>query len=424
MRVSKIIQHLEPSELNNMAGYTDFADDDIVILSATRTPMGAFQGALSTMTGPTLGGIAIKGALERGGVAPEQVDEVYMGCAIQAGVGQNPARQALLQAGIPNTCPATTVNKVCASGMKSVAIGMGTIKMGYNSIVVCGGMESMTNAPHLVGGYRGGIKMGHQTVKDCMISDGLWDVYNDSHMGVLGELCAEKHNISREEQDQFSISSFKRAQESTPIAAKEITPVSVPQRRGDPVVVGADEPPTLAKLDKLPKLRAVFKKGGTITAGNASSIADGAAALVICTGAKARELKQQPLAKILSYADAAQDPKFFTTAPALAVPLALKRAGISPDELGQDDYFELNEAFSVVGLANTQLLKIDPARTNVFGGAVSMGHPLGCSGARILVTLLNVLDAKGGRYGIAGICNGGGGASAMVLQRLAQPKSI
>jgi len=416
-RVSNLLRHLDSEKM--AAAAKSFNDDDVVIISAARTAMGSFQGALSTVKAPKLAACAMKGALERAKVDPSAVDEVYMGCAIQANVGQNPARQALIAAGMPDTCPATTINKVCASGMKSIAIGMGTIKMGYNSLVLCGGMENMSMAPHMIEKFRGGCKMGNQTVKDSMITDGLWDCYNDCHMGELAELCAEKHEVPRQAQDDFAISSFKRAHANKEVMEREIVPVPVPQRRGDPIIVSEDEPPTKAKLNKLPQLRPAFKRnGGTVTAGNASVIADGAAAVLICSGAKARELGAKPLAKILSYADAAQDPKFFTTAPALAVPKALKRAGLDPKDLNENDYFELNEAFAVVGVANTQILKIPAERTNVFGGGVSLGHPLGCSGTRIIVTLLNVLAAKNGRYGIAGICNGGGGATAMVIENL------
>lgn len=402
-----------------MAEAKSFSDDDVVIISAARTPMGSFQGVLSSVKAPQLAACAMKGALERANVDPSAIDEVYMGCAIQANVGQNPARQALIAAGIPDTCPATTINKVCASGMKSIAIGMGTIKMGYNSLVLCGGMENMSQAPHMIEKYRSGCKMGNQIIKDSMVTDGLWDCYNNCHMGELAELCADKHKVSREKQDDFAITSFKRANANKKVMQNEIVPVPVPQRRGEPIIVSEDEPPTKAKLDKLPSLRPAFRRpDGTVTAGNSSVIADGAAAVLICSGAKARELGAKPLAKILSYADAAQDPKFFTTAPALAVPKALKRAGLDPKDLNENDYFELNEAFAVVGVANTEILNISPERTNVFGGGVSLGHPLGCSGTRIIVTLLNVLASKKGRYGIAGICNGGGGATAMVIQNL------
>lgn len=424
-RVQKVISHILPEETMAEQTSVGFEDDDVVILSAARTPMGAYGGALSSLSAPQLAAVAMRGALTRSGVPPEAVNEVYMGCALQGGVGQNPARQALIGAGIPDTCPATTVNKVCASGMKALAIGMGTIKMGYNEVVVCGGMESMSNVPHYLKKLRFGNKFGHEQMEDGMLSDGLTDCYNDCHMGSLAELCADTYEISREDQDAFALESFNRAQASAEHAQAEIIPVSIPQRRGDPVDVISDEPVSKVNIARMPKLRPAFPKldgsknaDRSVTAANASSLADGAAALVICSGAKARELGLSPIARVLSYADAAQDPKFFTTAPALAVPLALQRAGLSVEDLGPDDYIELNEAFSVVGVACMQLLGVNPQNTNVFGGGVSMGHPLGCSGARILCTLLNVLTQRGGRYGVAGICNGGGGATACVLEKL------
>jgi len=423
-RVTRLLNHLSPKE-GVMASPTKFSDDDVVILSAVRTPMGAYGGAFASMSATQLGAISIREALNRANISGDMVDEVYMGNVLQANVGQNPARQALLAAGIPDTCPATTVNKVCASGMKALSIGMGTIKMGYNDIVVVGGMESMSNVPHYVNSLRFGCKFGNQELTDGMLKDGLTDCYNNCHMGTLAELCADDHNISREEQDNFAITSFNRARENAHLMESEIVPVPVPQRRGDPILVKTDEPVEKGNLSKIPKLRPAFSKlpnsassNRSVTAGNSSSLADGAATLILCSGAKARELGLTPMAKVLSYADAAQDPKYFTTAPSLAVPLAMERAGLSMSDIGPDDYFELNEAFSVVGVANMKLLGISPERTNVFGGGVSMGHPLGCSGARILVTLLNVLNQKNGRYGIAALCNGGGGASALIIQRL------
>ncbi|UJH66964.1 acetyl-CoA C-acyltransferase [Allomuricauda sp. SCSIO 65647] len=388
---------------------------DVVIVSAVRTPIGSFMGALSSVPAPKLGAIAIKGALEKAGIKPETVDEVLMGNVVQAGTGQAPARQAALYAGIPDTVPCTTVNKVCASGMKAVMQAAQSIALGDTDIVVAGGMESMSLIPHYVH-MRNGQKFGPATLVDGMQRDGLVDVYDQHAMGVCADACAVEHNFSREEQDAFAIQSYERSAKAWNEGkfADEIIPVEVPQRRGEPIVVSEDEEYKNVKMDKIPNLRPAFSKEGTVTAANASTINDGAAALVLMSAEKAAELSIKPMAKIVSYADAAQEPKWFTTAPAKALPKALAKADL---KIGDIDYFEFNEAFSVVGLANIKLLGLTDENVNVNGGAVSLGHPLGCSGARILVTLLNVLEQKNAKKGAAAICNGGGGASAMVIER-------
>jgi acetyl-CoA C-acetyltransferase len=390
---------------------------DVVIVSAVRTPIGSFGGSLSTVPATKLGATAIKAAIDRAGINPSDVQEVIMGNVLQANEGQAPARQAALFAGLDKDVPCTTVNKVCASGMKAISMAAQAIKSGDVDIIVAGGMENMSQVPHYLPGSRTGQKLGDMKLIDGMVKDGLTDVYNEVHMGSCAEICAEDMNFSREEQDAFAIESYRRSADAWASGrfSEEVVPVEVPQRRGEPVVVSEDEEFRNIKVEKVPALRPVFKKDGTVTAANASTLNDGAAALVVMSGEKAAELGLTPLAKIVSYADAAQASEWFTTAPAKAVPLALNKAGLS---VGDIDYWELNEAFSVVGLANIQLLELDPEKTNVNGGAVSLGHPLGCSGARIMVTLLHVLRQNAAKLGAAGICNGGGGASAMVIENL------
>lgn len=389
---------------------------EVVIVGAKRTPIGSFGGSLASIPAPQLGAAAIKAAMEEAGIKPEMVQEVLMGNVLQAGVGQAPARQAALAAGIPNSVPCTTVNKVCSSGMKAIMQGAQAIMLGDADVVVAGGMENMSSVPHYLHG-RNTVKLGDIKAQDGLLKDGLMDVYNGVHMGNCAELCAGDMSFSREEQDAFAINSYKRAAEawSSGKFKNEVTPVSVPQRKGDPVVVQEDEDYTKVNFDKIPQLRPVFDKEGTVTAANASNINDGAAAVVLMSREKADELGITPLARISGYADAAQSSEWFTTSPALAVPKAIAKAGITADDVS---YYELNEAFSVVGLANMKLLNIDDSVTNVNGGAVSIGHPLGASGARIVITLLNVLKQNNAKYGAAGICNGGGGASAMVIEAL------
>ena len=387
----------------------------VVIVAAVRTPIGSFMGALSTVPATKLGATAIKGALDKINLDPKEVDEVLMGNVVQAGNGQAPARQAAIYAGIPDTVPCTTVNKVCASGMKAVMQGAQAIMCGDAEVVVAGGMENMSLIPHYVH-MRNGVKFGPTTLVDGMQKDGLTDAYDNNAMGVCADLCATEHNISREAQDQFAIQSYQRSAAAWDAGKfnAEIVPVEVPQRRGDAIIVSKDEEYTNVKLDKIPSLSAVFTKEGTVTAANASTINDGAAALILMSEEKANALGLKPLAYIKSYADAAQEPKWFTTAPAKALPIALDKAGVTIDAI---DYFEFNEAFSVVGLANAKILGLKEDKINVNGGAVSLGHPLGCSGARIIVTLINVLEQNNGKLGAAAICNGGGGASAIVIER-------
>lgn len=391
-------------------------DKKIVIVSAQRTPIGSFMGALSTVSAPYLGAAAIKGALTKINLDANLVDEVIMGNVVSAGVGQAPARQAAIFAGLPNSVICTTVNKVCASGMKAVMQGAQAILAGDAEIVVAGGMENMSMIPHYLN-LRSGTKFGSATMVDGMQKDGLTDAYDQNAMGVSADLCAAEHKISREAQDNFAIASYHRSAKawSDGKFANETTPVSVPQRRGEPVFVSIDEEFTNVKLDKIAGLSPVFTKDGTVTAANASTINDGAAALILMTEEKAKSLGLRPLAYIRSYADAAQEPKSFTTAPAKALPKALAKAGLSIKDV---DFFEFNEAFAVVGLANAQILGLDLSKINVNGGAVSLGHPLGCSGARIIVTLLNVLEQNNAKIGAAAICNGGGGASAIVIERI------
>jgi acetyl-CoA C-acetyltransferase len=387
----------------------------VVIVSAVRTPIGSFMGSLSTVTATQLGAAAIKGALNKINLDPNLVDEVLMGNVVQAGVGQAPARQAAHFAGLPDTVPCTTINKVCASGMKAVTQGAQAIMAGDAEIVVAGGMENMSLIPHYVH-LRNGVKFGPTTMVDGMQKDGLTDAYDGNAMGVCADLCAAEYKITREEQDAFAIQSYERSAKAWEAGKfdNEVIPVEIPQRRGEPVIFAKDEEYTNVKLDKIPALNAVFTKDGTVTAANASTINDGAAALILMSEEKATELGLKPLAYIKSYADAEQEPKWFTTSPAKALPKALDKTGLS---LSDVDYFEFNEAFSVVGLANAKILGLDNDKVNVNGGAVSLGHPLGCSGARIIVTLINVLEQNNAKVGAAAICNGGGGASAIVIER-------
>ncbi|GFZ84454.1 acetyl-CoA acetyltransferase [Aquaticitalea lipolytica] len=388
---------------------------EVVIVSAARTPIGSFLGALSTIPAPKLGAIAIKGALDKINLKPELVQEVIMGNVVQAGTGQAPARQAAIYAGIPNTVPCTTVNKVCASGMKAVMQAAQAIALGDVDVVVAGGMENMSLIPHYYHA-RTATKFGPATLEDGMQRDGLVDAYDNNAMGVCADACATEYNFSREDQDAFAIQSYKRSTDAWNSGKfdNEIVPVEVPQRRGDAIVVNKDEEYTNVLLDKIPSLRPAFTKDGTVTAANASTINDGAGAMVLMSKEKAIELGLKPLATIKSYADAAHEPEWFTTAPAKALPKALDKAGISLDDV---DYFEFNEAFSVVGLANMKILGLNDSNVNVNGGAVSLGHPLGCSGVRIIITLLNVLEQNNAKIGAAAICNGGGGASAIVIER-------
>lgn len=388
----------------------------VVIVSAVRTPIGSFMGGLSTVSAPKLGAAAIKGALDKIQLDVNLVDEVFMGNVIQAGVGQAPARQAAIYAGLPNSVACTTVNKVCASGMKSVMLGAQAILCGDAEIVVAGGMENMSLIPHYVH-LRNGYKFGPTTMIDGMQKDGLTDAYDNNAMGVCADLCAAEYKITREDQDNFAIQSYERSAKAWEAGKfdNEIIPVAVPQRKGDPIIVSKDEEFTNVTLNKIPSLNAVFTKDGTVTAANASTINDGAAALVLMSEEKALSLGLKPLAYIKSYADAAQEPKWFTTSPAMALPKALKKADLSIEDV---DYFEFNEAFAVVGLVNSKILGLNDTKVNVNGGAVSLGHPLGCSGARIIVTLLNVLEQNNGKIGAAAICNGGGGASAIVIEKI------
>jgi acetyl-CoA C-acetyltransferase len=387
----------------------------VYIVSAVRTPMGSFGGSLKDFSATQLGGIAIKAAVERAGLNPAQVQEVLMGSVIQANLGQAPARQASKFAGLPDSVIATTVNKVCASGMKAIALAAQSILLGDAEIVVAGGMESMSNVPFYSPNLRWGNKYGNVQLIDGLAKDGLTDVYHNYAMGNAAELCAKECGISREDQDAFAIESYTRSQAAIQNGwfDAEIVPVPIPQRKGDPILFAKDEEPFNVKFDKIPELKPAFIKDGTVTAANASTMNDGAAALVLMSKEKADAMGIQPLAIIRSFADAEQAPEWFTTTPSLALPKALAKAGLEAKDL---DFVELNEAFSVVGIANTQQMKLDPAKVNAHGGAVSMGHPLGCSGARIIVTLINVLKQQGGKIGGAAICNGGGGASAMVIE--------
>jgi acetyl-CoA C-acetyltransferase len=387
---------------------------EVFIVAAKRTPMGSFNGALSSVPAPQLGAVAIKAALEQAGISPEMVQEVIMGNVLQAGVGQAPARQASKFAGIPDHVPATTINKVCASGMKSIALGAQSIQLGYYDIVVAGGMENMSLTPHYLPNSRAGYKYGNFSAIDGIVNDGLTDVYSSTLMGSCAETCAAEYNFTREDQDNFAIESYTRSAKAWADGKfnNEIAPVTVSTRKGD-VVIAEDEEYKNVNFDKIPGLRPVFKKDGTVTAANASTINDGGAAVVLMSGEKMRELGLSPLAKIVGAADAEQAPEWFTTSPAIALPIAAQRAGIQVSDI---DFFELNEAFAVVGLANMKLMNLDASKVNVNGGAVSLGHPLGASGARVIVTLVNVLKQNNGKFGGAGICNGGGGASAMVIE--------
>jgi len=389
---------------------------EVVIVSVARTPIGSFMGSLSKISAPKLGAIAIKGALDKINLNPELIDEVFMGNVVSAGVGQAPARQAAIFAGIPDTVPCTTINKVCSSGMKSVMLAAQSISLGDTEIVVAGGMENMSLIPHYLHG-RQGTKFGPTTLEDGMQKDGLVDVYEKVAMGVCADACATKYGFSREDQDAYAIQSYQRSSEAWKSGkfSDEIIPVEIPQRRGAPVLMTEDEEYKNVKMEKIPSLRAAFSKEGTVTAANASTINDGGAALIIMSAEKALELKLTPIAKIKSFADAAHEPEWFTTAPSKAIPKALSKANITIDDV---DYFELNEAFSVVGLANMKILNLKNERVNVNGGAVSLGHPLGVSGARIIIALTSILKQNNAKIGAAGICNGGGGASAMIIESI------
>jgi acetyl-CoA C-acetyltransferase len=388
---------------------------EVYIVSIARTPNGSFGGGLSSLKAIDLGALVIKEAVARAGIKPTDVQEVFMGNVLQANTGQAPARQAAIKAGLPYNVPCTTVNKVCASGMKAIMFGAQAIALGDQDVVVCGGMESMSNAPFMVENARFGIKYGNQTFIDAIVRDGLQDPYNGDMMGVCGDICATKYKFSREDQDAYAIESYKRAAAATENGwfKDEIVPVAIPQRKGDPIIVDKDEDFSKVSYDKIASLRPAFAKDGTVTAANASNLNDGAAALVLMSGDKMKALGLKPIAKILGYADAAQEPVEFTTTPSLAIPKALAKAELS---IGEIDLFEINEAFAVVALANMKLLNIQHEQTNVFGGGVSIGHPIGVSGARIVCTLISALKQKGKTKGAAGICNGGGGASAMVIE--------
>jgi acetyl-CoA C-acetyltransferase len=390
---------------------------EVYIISAVRTPIGSFGGSLKGFTATQLGSIAIKGALKKAGIKPEMVNDVLMGCVIQANLGQAPSRQAAKFAGLPNEVNCTTINKVCASGMKAISHAAQSIMLGDADIVVAGGMESMSNVPYYADAMRWGNKYGNVAFIDGLAKDGLTDVYDGKAMGNAAELCASSCGISREDQDAFAIESYKRSQAAVSSGKfdNEIVSVQIPQRKGDPILFAKDEEPFNVKFDKIPELKGAFQKDGTVTAANASTMNDGAAALVLMSKEKADELGLKPIAKIISYADAEQAPEWFTTTPSIAVPKAVEKAGLKMEDI---NYFELNEAFAVVGIENSKRMKLDPSKVNVNGGAVSLGHPLGASGARIIVTLINVLKQNNAKYGAAGICNGGGGASAMVIENI------
>lgn len=388
---------------------------EVYIISAVRTPLGSFGGALKDIPATKLGAIAIKGAIEKAGIDPNIVQDVLMGCVLQANLGQAPARQASMLAGLPPNVNCTTINKVCASGMKAIMIGAQSIMLGDADVVVAGGMENMSQVPFYSPSTRWGNKYGNTQLIDGLVKDGLTDVYNDYAMGNAAELCARECNISREEQDEFAIESYKRSQAAVNEGKfkEEIVEVEIPQRKGDPIMFLKDEEPFNVKFDKIPELKSAFEKNGSVTAANASTMNDGAAALVLMSKEKADELGLKPIAKIVSYADAEQAPEWFTTTPSIALPKAVEKAGLKMEDI---EYAELNEAFSVVGIVNAQKMNLDLKKVNVNGGAVSLGHPLGCSGARIIVTLINVLKQNNGKIGAAAICNGGGGASAMVIE--------
>ena len=390
---------------------------EVYIIAAVRTPIGSFGGSLKDFSATQLGAIAIKGAIEKAGISPALVNDVLMGCVIQANLGQAPARQAAKFAGLPDEVNCTTINKVCSSGMKAISQAAQSILLGDADIVVAGGMESMSNVPYYAASMRWGNKYGNVSFIDGLAKDGLVDVYDGKAMGNAAEMCAETCGISRAEQDNFAIESYKRAQQATTEGkfTNEIIPVPIPQKSGDPIFFAKDEEPFNVKFEKIPILKGAFVKEGTVTAANASTMNDGAAALVLMSKEKALELGLKPIAKIVSYADAEQAPEWFTTSPSIAVPMAVAKAGLKMEDI---NFWELNEAFSVVGIENSKRMKLNPATVNVNGGAVSIGHPLGCSGARIIVTLINVLKQNNAKYGAAGICNGGGGASAMVIENM------
>jgi len=390
---------------------------EVYIVAAVRTPIGSFGGSLKSFSATQLGGIVIKAILDKTKIDPNNVDEVIFGSVIQAGLGQAPARQAALNGGLPHKVICTTVNKVCASGMKTIAQAAQSILLGDADIVIAGGMESMSNVPFYNTQQRWGNKYGDTTILDGLAKDGLVDVYDKVAMGNFADLCAKEHTISREDQDAFAIESYQKSQAATEkgLFKEEIVSITIPQKKGESIIIDKDEEPFNVKFDKIAQLNPAFTKEGTVTAANASTMNDGAAAILLMSGEKMKALGLKPLAKIVSYADAEQDPKWFTTAPSLALPKALAKAGLS---INQIDFFEFNEAFSVVGIVNTQLLKIDPAKVNIHGGAVSLGHPLGCSGARIVVTLAHILQSTQKQFGAAAICNGGGGASALIIERV------
>ncbi|HEX5002076.1 MAG TPA: acetyl-CoA C-acyltransferase [Bacteroidia bacterium] len=390
---------------------------EVYIVAAVRTPIGAFGGALSALSATQLGAVVIKEAVKKAGIEPGQVQEVFMGNVLSANVGQAPVTQASIYAGLPNTIPGTTVNKVCASGMKAIMLGAQSIQLGDNDIVVAGGMESMSNVPYYLDKARNGYRLGHGQIIDGLVKDGLWDVYNNYHMGNAAELCATECNITREDQDNYAIDSYKRAADAyrNGLFKAEIVPVEVPVRGKDPMVVSEDEEYTKVDFKKIPSLKPAFQKEGTVTAANASKLNDGASCVVLMSKEKADALGIKPLAKIRSFADAQQAPEWFTTAPSKALPRAIEKAGLKPSDI---EYYEINEAFSAVAIANNKEMSLDPAKVNVNGGAVALGHPLGSSGSRIVVTLVNILKQKGAKIGAAGICNGGGGASAIVIENM------
>jgi acetyl-CoA C-acetyltransferase len=389
--------------------------NEVVIVAAVRTPLGSFGGALKNLTAPQLGAVVIKGLLSKTNLEPSLVTDVFMGCVLQANLGQAPARQAAKLAGLADEVNCTTINKVCASGMKAISMGVQHILLGDAEVVVAGGMESMSNIPFYIDSMRWGNKYGNSTLIDGLAKDGLTDVYDGKAMGVAAEHCASECGISRETQDAFAVESYKRSQQAwnSGLFKEEVVPVEIPQRKGDPIIISTDEEPFAVKFDKIPNLAPAFKKDGTVTAANASTMNDGAAAVLLMTKDKALSLGLKPLAYIRGFADAEQAPLWFTTSPSVALPVALKKAGLKKEDI---NFWELNEAFSVVGIENAKRLGIDSSILNVNGGAVSLGHPLGCSGARIIVTLAHVLSQRNARYGAAGICNGGGGASAMVIE--------
>ncbi len=390
---------------------------EVYIVAATRTPVGAFGGALSSLPATQLGAIVIKEAVNRARLKPSDVQEVFMGNVLSANLGQAPVTQASIFAGLPNTTPGTTINKVCASGMKAIMLGAQSIMTGSNDIVVAGGMESMSNVPYYLDKGRNGYRLGHGQITDGLVKDGLWDVYNDYHMGNATELCASECKISREDQDAYAIESYQRAAKAYEqgLFKEEIVPVEVPQRGKDPLMVNEDEEYKKVDFKKIPTLRPAFQKDGTVTAANASKLNDGASCVVLMSKEKAEQMGIKPLARILAFADAQQAPEWFTTAPSKALPIAIEKAGLKMNEI---DYFEINEAFSAVAIANNKEMKLDPAKVNVNGGAVALGHPLGSSGSRIVVTLVHILKQKGAQFGAAGICNGGGGASAIVISNI------